>query len=248
MGVITLSGHSGCKIELIGDVVRKTSPSLDYNPRLRSQIEKQDEFENEIFSSPKILKKGFNTSGLFYSDMEFIPGRKASEFLTSATFSETQWLFEKIESFIVSNYSDNVSDCKQIIMDKCQQLPNFPLGSLENLDLNIETGYCHGDLTLENMIIHNSEIFLIDFLDSYLDSPIIDASKLLQDGFFGWSYRHDSMVPIHRMVELSDSHSSEIADIFTLINLYRIIPYSNETTNQIIRRWIKWLSQRINLH
>lgn len=70
------------------------------------------------------------------------------------------------------------------IMDIVQKLPSqiiFPIGS------------CHGDLTLSNIIFSPvSGVILIDFLDTYLDSPIQDVVKLKQDFDYGWSFRHMS--------------------------------------------------------
>lgn len=48
---------------------------------------------------------------------------------------------------------------------------------------------CHGDMTLENMIIQDGEIYLIDFLDSFYNSWLIDVAKILQDADVLWSYR-----------------------------------------------------------
>ena len=48
-------------------------------------------------------------------------------------------------------------------------------------NLNIYKNVCHGDLTLSNLIFKNNEIYCIDFLDSFIDSPIIDLVKLKQD-------------------------------------------------------------------
>ena len=49
-------------------------------------------------------------------------------------------------------------------------------------------GYCE-KVSKQIMIISNDEIYLIDFLDSYIDTPIIDISKLLQEFDLNWSNR-----------------------------------------------------------
>lgn len=79
------------------------------------------------------------------------------------------------------------SELKKIIgesVDLIKKLPEqilFPMGS------------CHGDLTLSNIIFSPvSGIILIDFLETYLDSPIQDVVKLKQDFDYGWSFRHMS--------------------------------------------------------
>jgi hypothetical protein len=103
----------------------------------------------------------------------------------------------------------------------------------------IPASTCHGDLTLENMIVHEGRLYLIDFLDSFADSWYIDMAKLLQDLVGGWSFRHN---PIDRNFALriaSLRHNLETAlevlypgclsfirDLYAL-NLLRILPYSS---------------------
>jgi len=51
-------------------------------------------------------------------------------------------------------------------------------------------GPCHGDLTLSNMILSPSKgLVLIDFLDTYFESPLQDVAKLRQDFYYGWARR-----------------------------------------------------------
>ena len=49
--------------------------------------------------------------------------------------------------------------------------------------------FCHGDLTLSNMIIIKNKIYLIDFLKTYNDGIAQDLSKLYQEFILGWSSR-----------------------------------------------------------
>lgn len=55
-------------------------------------------------------------------------------------------------------------------------------------------GCCHGDLTLSNVLIQRAgagsfRIVLIDFLDSFVESPLADMAKLCQDLVYGWTLR-----------------------------------------------------------
>ena len=54
--------------------------------------------------------------------------------------------------------------------------------------IKLPINICHGDLTLCNILIKNKEknIFLIDFLDSFLESPIVDMVKIRQDTKYKW--------------------------------------------------------------
>ena len=75
----------------------------------------------------------------------------------------------------------------------------------EGAVLRIPVGRCHGDLTLSNVLIVPEEddsgtpttfrkgtpmrVILIDFLDSFVESPLADLAKLCQDLRFGWTLR-----------------------------------------------------------
>ncbi len=50
-------------------------------------------------------------------------------------------------------------------------------------------GRCHGDLTFANMVFrdHGGEILLLDFLDPYIEAPILDFVKLLQETRLRWA-------------------------------------------------------------
>jgi len=54
----------------------------------------------------------------------------------------------------------------------------------------VPLGPCHGDLTLSNVIWSPSlGLVLIDFLSTYLESPLQDLAKISQELEFGWSFR-----------------------------------------------------------
>jgi aminoglycoside/choline kinase family phosphotransferase len=56
--------------------------------------------------------------------------------------------------------------------------------------MRIPIGLCHGDLTLSNILVQEHQgdrIVLIDFLDSFIESPLADLAKLRQDLVHGWT-------------------------------------------------------------
>lgn len=55
--------------------------------------------------------------------------------------------------------------------------------------INFPVGICHGDLTLSNIICKDRYLYLIDFLPTFLESPLQDVVKLDQDFIYGWSLR-----------------------------------------------------------
>ena len=59
-------------------------------------------------------------------------------------------------------------------------------------DFSMPIGPCHGDLTLANIkITQENQLYLFDFLDSFIETPLQDAAKLLQDIDYGWSLRKE---------------------------------------------------------
>lgn len=62
MNAIDLGGYSGCKILLIeseqGNWVRKISGTVDYNPRLIKQCEKQANFQSPTVRRLRVFSKG----------------------------------------------------------------------------------------------------------------------------------------------------------------------------------------------
>ena len=226
-----MNGNSGCKLELIKGVVRKTSPSTEYNPRLLKQVEKQDAFKHPEIFTPKIYDMG-KTCGLVYFDMEYISGQSLYQFCKTNTFKSIERL---LHPFTTSKYSNK--SCKKEIRNKCESLAGFPMEILDYFDLTLPTGSCHGDATFENILIKNDTMYLIDFLDSYVESPSIDQSKIMQDSFCGWSYRHSRNKPLHNLVMINEMFESRINYLLLLINLYRIIPYSLNNTEQ--NSWIQ---------
>ena len=75
------TGLSGCSLELINDrVLRKYSPTTDYNSRLLSQADKQVVFGNRIYKNidaPKVYDIQEN-----YFDMEYINGISLNKYMS----------------------------------------------------------------------------------------------------------------------------------------------------------------------
>lgn len=245
--MMKLIGHSGCDILLLNknDIyfVRKISKDKNYNSRLEIQFKKQKEFWHSIIQTPKIYDSGY-LDDLFYFDMEYVNGVKFNDFIKVNNFNKTKYYFSVITDFIFSNIRDESLSFENVILNKINTIVNTNLIDnkvIENLKIisnkKIPSGYCHGDLTFENIIIANNSIYLIDFLDSFIDSPIIDISKLLQEFDMNWSNRNypsdfSTIVKNHFLkIILLDRVVKEIADIPVLtlqrkLTLMRILPYA----------------------
>ena len=227
-----LIGHSGCDLQLVGSsIVRKISPNPDYNKRLIKQAHKQNDFTHPTVKTPKIINIGYKNN-LAYFDMEYITG------VTLAKFCQVSNI-KNIENIInsLTGTNDFKSDIKKQVKNKCLTLDHFPHIIIDEVDWTVPTGNCHGDLTFENILIDSEgQPYVLDFLDSYVNSIEVDCSKLMQDSFCGWSFRSLNTVPWHVLRYINDMLCSKRRYILLLINLYRIIPY---TTNRNTHKWLQ---------
>ena len=104
---------------------------------------------------------------------------------------------------------------------------------------------CHGDLTLENIIYHDNEFFIFDFLDSFAESWFIDIAKLFQDLIARWSFRHGTvdrnlalrLAALRYNIEacIRERYPEALPTIHALyvLALIRVIPYATDTHERI---------------
>lgn len=258
--ITNLGGHSGCSIMLHemdnGDVfVRKTSSGSDYNERLKCQMEKQKMFSNKIIKTPKVYQSGFDENELFYFDMEYVQGITLARYVMSIEINKIRQIVKMIYDGIIDSHSQsqpqNDGDYKAF-QDKISSLSNSVDPEVFSDALEILNGHnwkafpssrCHGDLTLENIIIKGDQVYVIDFLDSFFDSWIIDIGTLLQDVQTLWAYRNMNCIDINAKIRLivfrdvlmdglkeSSPHFIIEAYYALLLKLLRIVPYADDKT------------------
>jgi aminoglycoside phosphotransferase (APT) family kinase protein len=259
----TLTGHSGCDIRIIFDIsgskpfVRKTSPNVEYNARLERQCSKQREYKSSVLHSPEVIGSGYDERGLFYFDMGYIRGIVLSEYIKTVSVSQIAPLVNKL----LSGHDIHDSGAGQDISafaDKIESLEgkaafskseNFSgaVRMLKSYDWSrFKKSWCHGDLTFENIIVGNGELYLIDFLDSFYDCRLLDVGKLLQDAQTMWSYRQEQSIDANTRIRLKifrdlvlhsvcRGETQWFLDVYyaLLLHLTRIYPYTNdfETVN-----------------
>ena len=174
-----LRGHSGCKVVLCetddGEVfVRKISSSIEYNERLEKQASKQEKFKGIKIKAPKVLRKGYTNDDLFYFDMEYIKGITLSEYIKKIEIVKIRGIVETLALNILPE-SERSETCQDIFYNKISLLQN-ELSSLNNPIVNEALSVlahhnwskfvispCHGDMTLENIIVKDDKLFFIDF-------------------------------------------------------------------------------------
>jgi hypothetical protein len=248
-----LHGHSGCRLELIDNngtiFVRKISRSVSYNERLIAQCVKQGIDDTEGFLTPKIFSKGY-LKKLFYFDMEYINGLSFTDYLTNIPITSIERYADLFLKIIPSNPIYD-GDARGIFINKVNELDSQIIVKSDSVKIAIQQlkhfdwkciyqGKCHGDLTFENILIHNDRAYLIDFLDSFYDSWMIDISKLFQDLELQWSYRNYFSIDenlnirliilkkmlIEKLLQLDQGKNIVLTIYMMLIlNLIRIIPY-----------------------
>lgn len=228
-----LSGYSGCTIILYRThdsfFVRKISKDINYNTRLQKQCFKQAHFQGKDINVPEIFSYGIQDDGLFYFDMEFIRGMTVAEYIKHINIKKLQNFIDRLFSVIVQTPTCSTTSAQAIFTEKIRSLertlPSSSLlaGALQKVNSfdfsRVPPSPCCGDLTLENIMISASgELYLIDFLDSFYESWMIDIAKLLQDLELGWSYRHSRVKDYSLTLRLHLAKEALLKNIASLPN------------------------------
>lgn len=267
---IKIEGRSGCKIEILQVegkyIVRKTSSKKEYNERLKKQCQKQTDFvSTKSCASPAILNASINTEGFFFFEMPYITGDKYSEYLVKTEIASVNGFISGLISYIDGNLAKATASTinSELIKNKILEVReaikkelkadefiqnefNYLLNNIPNSQLPV--GICHGDLTLSNLIVSNETIFLIDFLDSFIESPIIDFIKLRQETKFKWSLSLEKDIPTYQKNKILQilnyfddclvkhyANNAYVNSWYTFLekfNLLRILPYINDKTEE----------------
>lgn len=116
--------------------------------------------------------------------------------------------------------------------------------------ISMPIGWCHGDFTIDNMIpqFEEGRLVIIDFLDSFIDSPWMDMVKLRQDTKHKWILRNGGTERQHVILDLLDGafgHLVSEMDYVPLqiLNLARILPYANSSERTFLMKEIECLIQ-----
>lgn len=237
-------GHSKYKLKLENNLVEKYHHTND--DRLVKSAYKQKRFKSKFFKTPNVLnieRDGFK--------MEYISGYSFSQFLTAASKRDLDGFINKIDGYLKENQITNYDIPIELFINKIKSIDydsTLLLSKIKNKKtVNVGVGICHGDLTLSNMIFAE-DIYLIDFLDSYLESPTMDIVKLRQDTHLHWSLNMVENVTDLTKIKLGLRYideflinNYEVEDYYFLqiINLIRIFPYTNDKKTE------DWLNKNI---
>ena len=255
-------GLSGCILKLVGNnVIRKSSPTKQFNQRLEHQINKQVSFSNTIYTNiytPKIYN---STPGCF--DMEYIPGENYMDFFSKASKEDLDLTYINLTNYFDTIQSNkkyyNSKVVKSKLNNKLNSLSsnsqyknfiNYIIDKVNTLEFNnIPKTFCHGDLSLTNIIFYKKRLYFIDFLDSYIDTFIVDLVKIQQDLQYKWALNiHNGNLRTDQSfnylwgkiyTKYQEYYSLEFTKIVNILNWLRIEPYltqpkHKEVLNHII--------------
>jgi aminoglycoside phosphotransferase len=214
-----LPGLSGAKVYLVTYdkrrwFVRKAAKSPDGSDRLRQQIDKQRKFGaavSGILKIPAILDEGEH-DGRYYADMEFIHGLDGVGFLRAAAYRDIIHFADRLCAYLeaaaglspVVAKEGGLYDSLQKRIHLVQRKSDGARPDVfDRLSRCIEPlrGFdppatlCHGDLTLQNLIIDDSgDVWALDLLDSPFEHYWLDVAKLHQDLSGDWYRLHQSRI------------------------------------------------------
>ena len=265
-----VKGNSGFGVELLDELTVRKSITGVGAARLQKQIEKQISFYPRLTTGPIRVPRIIQTvakPGVFYADMEFIAARDFVQFLSEADRQGLDKFLDVIGRFIDGNLATaERREVSGAIQEKLEDLRNrgVPQTFLAAAQARCQSpvwvpvGSCHGDLTLSNLLFKNDLLYLIDFLDCFVESPLQDIVKLRQDTFFGWSlalYQAEFNWPRvqialryldQKIVGRFEGYDwyREHYVLFQLVNLMRVLPYCAERkTTELITNGLNQLLQ-----
>ena len=268
---IEVKGHSGCQIDVVsedgGIYVYKSTFDPKYVNRLILQAEKQKAASVVPYQHirvPEIYDIQTNESSTVVK-MQYVYSKNFIEFFEQAGFEQIDYLVGALEYFIEYELGqcELQSVSAKVFQEKFSEIKlkveNNPLYTYDNNILDIirrseevfadmkdwfiPVGLCHGDLTFSNILFNGNNYYLIDFLDSFVETPLQDIVKVRQDTRYRWSQlmyskRYDAV----RLHIVSDKIDKEIDSYFKrkyqwygecyskmqLMNILRILPYAHE--------------------
>ena len=253
--VKTMEGNSGCTVKLFKtektSFVRKYSSCPEYNSRLEEQCRKQNFYNTTAgVSAPAVRSWGYE-NGLFYFDMDYIHGHTLAEIIPLVKSYDISPYITLLFKLLHWRQKGKRSDTAMIFQGKIHALehqlsgkvPDKVFTALKHFDWSaVPCTQCHGDLALDNVIVNeDGKLCLIDFLDSFLDSWMIDVAKLLQDMELHWSFRNKKLSDesmgilssardmIITRLKSMENGQEKIRAIYhiLLLNVVRIWPYAH---------------------
>jgi len=268
---IQVKGHSGCQIDIVNDgsnlFIYKSTHDPKYINRLYLQAKKQQEASKRAYQHiriPEIFDIDKTDEHLVIK-MEYVYSKNYVDYFEDAGFDNISYFvkalkifvnaeiegspLQKVDTKIVKDKFEDV--CKKCLANDVLQRYGGASSMLEECrtifeklpsEIELPIGKCHGDLTFSNILFNGNNYYLIDFLDSFIESPLLDLVKIRQDSQYGWSrLMYDGELDLVRLSIISRKIDQEIDKyyspyewyhkyyhIFQLMNFLRILQYAKE--------------------
>lgn len=268
---IQVKGHSGCQIDIVNDgsnlYIYKSTHDPKYIERLYLQAKKQKEagkIEYQHIRIPEIFDIDKTDEHLIIK-MEYVYSKNYVDYFEDAGFDNISYFVKALKIFVNAEITNSplqmvdtqvVKDKFEDVCKKClanehikddkevQDILNSSRPVFSSLPAKIEIpmGKCHGDLTFSNILFNGNNYYLIDFLDSFIESPLLDLVKIRQDSQYEWSrLMYEGEVDLVRLSIISQKIDREIDayysqyqwyrdyyHVFQLMNFLRILQYAKE--------------------
>lgn len=268
---IDIKGHSGCDIDIIYDddnlYVKKSSYDPGYKDRLYKQGVKQ---KNDICLFDGVrnpdIHEIVNNNEESYIKMDYIYAKNFIDYLDGASPVEIDDIVQKLIGYIVNeiNLSENLECTRNVFLEKFDSVERNCYKNALLVDsvrtkaileqcrnvfrllpvsFDLPIGQCHGDLTFSNILFAPRTLYLIDYLDSFIETPIQDIVKIRQDTKYHWStmmyQKNYDNVRLNMILNYIDTkidaafseyeYYSKYYGVLQLMNILRILPYVKET-------------------
>lgn len=272
--MIKIKGHSNFEVKIIkynNKYLIEKSSDLRNADRLQRQIDKQISLYNENFldnvNVPKVIKKIKSELKVYYI-MEYISfSENVIDFIYKGNCLKINWFYNQliniVESYFrrceikrvnykllfnkINSIQRNITNNKLIKANKLKLVFNYLYENMEYIsNQKIPIGICHGDLTFSNILVDNNrmQLYLIDFLDSFIESPLLDIVKIRQDTKYLWTlnlYNHNydrnkTIIILNYLDKMIDKYFQKYDfyvncyKYFQIINLLRVLQYSKNQT------------------
>lgn len=266
---IEVKGHSGCQIDIVREnnelFVSKSTRDPKYLDRLQLQAQKQQDaakVELQHIRIPQIVNIHRDELSVVVK-MEYVYSKNFIGYFEYAGFEQIAYFTKALKMFLdyeIKNSSVQTVKA-EILRQKFAGVSEKTKANMalkddievhdilkksekifaNSSDMKLPIGKCHGDLTFSNILFNGNNYYLIDFLDSFIESPLLDIVKIRQDSAYQWSQlmftgEYDRL----RLKIVADKVDSEIVKyasqfewykyyaIFQLMNFLRVLQYAHE--------------------
>lgn len=249
--------------------IYKSSHDKKYLSRLVMQVEKQRKASIEEYQHvriPQILSVEQDEAHVSVK-MEYVYSRNFIEYFETAGFEQIRYFINALVSFVERELKKSMvksvptSITMEKFMDVEKKISSNSLikddSSIKELTqkakerietlckqtaIEIPIGICHGDLTFSNILFNGNNYYLIDFLDSFIESPLMDIVKIRQDSHHLWSQLmyvkpYDKLrlkIICEKIDHEIDKHFSQYEwyqkyyKDYQLLNMLRILQYAKD--------------------